>query len=123
MEKDTFSCLLISDFTIENFSRLLTNDQEFPQTIVTTAPYGQVFPVLLDDNHDCWNWDYDYCIVWTQPQGVIESFLNILNYQSMDLNVVFKQVDKYLSALSKRNEMARLQSCIWAGKTAWVLKR
>ncbi len=98
--KGTYNCLLISDFTIENFSRLLTNDQEFPHVDVTTAPFGQVYPVLLDNKHDCWNWEYDFAVVWSQPQGVIESFLHVLNYQSMESKLILEQVDEYLSALS-----------------------
>jgi FkbH-like protein len=105
--KDANTCLLISDFTIENFARLLTYDQELPQVDVTTAPFGQVYPVLLNDKHDCWNREYDFAVVWTQPQGVIESYLDVLNYQPIESKIILEQVDAYLSAISNITHKVR----------------
>jgi hypothetical protein len=63
-----------------------------------------------------WNWEYDFALVWTQPQGVIESFLHVLNYQSIESKIILEQVDEYLSALSNITHKVR-----FVFVTTWVV--
>jgi len=100
METKIYRCLLISDFTIDNFAGLLSNDEESPEIETFTSPFGQVLPVLIDENNDCWKREYDFIVVWTRPQAVVESFNDILRFKMVDTQKLFSEVDNYLSVLS-----------------------
>ena len=75
-----YKSLLISDFTIDNFAGLLTNNTDYPLVDATVAPFSQVMPLLLDDNHEIWKSEFDCAVVWTQPQAIIKSFNKLLQF-------------------------------------------
>ncbi len=92
-------CLLISDFNVENFASLLRNDDSLPLVDATVGPFGQVAPLLLERSHECWSSNSDFAIVWTQPEGVVESFRLFLDCQGASLNRLLEEVDEYSSLL------------------------
>ncbi len=99
MDKQKYRCTLVSDFNINNFSGYLSNDDDFPIVEATVAPFGQVIPVLIQRDLECWRSDPDLAVIWTQPEGVIKSFDHILMYENVSIERVFKEVDGYSSLL------------------------
>jgi len=100
MERKTYRCLLISDFTIDNFAGLLSNDEKSPEIETFIAPFGQIMPVLIDENNDCWKREYDFVVIWSQPQAVMEAFDDVLQFKMIDTDKLFSEIDNYLSVLS-----------------------
>lgn len=100
MSKDEFRVLLISNFNVAVFANYLNNDEDSPFINATAAPFGQVVPVLIDKNLECWEANYDYVIVWTQPESVIESFKRMANYQNVSVNEILDEVNDYYRALT-----------------------
>jgi len=99
-----FTGVLISDFNIGNFSVCFGNSGEFPEVRVVPAPYGQVMPLLIERERECWQNHADFAVIWTQPQSVIPSFLKALNYQTVSLQDILKEVDEYASLLRNLKE-------------------
>lgn len=97
MDKQEYRCLVISDFNITNFAGYLSNDNDLPAINTTVAPFGQVIQVLIRENIECWQNNPDFAVIWTQPQGIVESFNQILNYQHVSIDTIFKEVDEYSS--------------------------
>ena len=93
------SCILISDFTIDNLAGYLNNDKDVPKVKSIVSPYNQVFRVMVDENLECWLHNPDVAIVWTQPENVIESFSHILNFRSIPIEDIFEEVDRFSSLL------------------------
>ena len=80
MENRVYKCLLISSFNIDNFAALLTKDKENPALEISIASlFDQVSQVLLDQQNKLWEQNYDFGIIWTQPEKVIKSFVVLLN--------------------------------------------
>ena len=116
MQSKKYQGILLSDFTIENLAGMLNNDPEPPVIETCTAPFGQVMTLLLDENHKSWQKKYDFALVWTQPQEIIESFKNMLNYESSDIKAILKQVDEYCDALQYLSNRVNISFV-----TNWVL--
>lgn len=104
MDKQKFNGLLISDFNMDIFSGYLNNNEDFPKVVVTVAPFGQIIPVLVDKNLECWKFKHDFAIIWTQPEGVIKSFEEVLNYQCVSIDKILREVDEYSQALMNLQE-------------------
>ena len=100
MNKDQVRTILISDFNLENFSGYLKNDSQSPKIDPSIAPFGQVSQVLIDEKLECWQEYKDLAIVWTQPEGVIDSFRKALDFNSITLEKVLEDVDAYSEALT-----------------------
>lgn len=100
MNKDQVRTILISDFNLENFSGYLKNDSQSPKIDPSIAPFGQVSQVLMDEKLECWQECKDLAIVWTQPEGVIDSFRKALDFNSITLEKVLEDVDAYSEALT-----------------------
>jgi FkbH-like protein len=106
MAKKQYSCVLVSDFNLENFAGYLANDPEFPKLNPISAPYGPPVSALLQKDASCWQNPVDVAVIWTQPQSVISAFNKLLRYEQVPLRKVLQQVDEYCSLL--------------AGMSAWV---
>jgi len=79
---------LISDFNIANLAGFLANDSEEPVVEVTVAPFGQAIPILMNGDHTIWGGDPFFAVVWTRPEGVIESFSRLTGHQPEDEKTV-----------------------------------
>src|SRR3990167_6475372 len=99
MSKNEYSCILISDFNIDNFAAYLNNDKDPPILKSIVAPFGQVAQVLVDKNLKYWKEKVDFAIVWTRPEAVIRSFNQVINYESISLDNIYEDVDEYASLL------------------------
>lgn len=91
--------LLISNFNSGNLAGYLQKENDAPGVEVTVAPFGQVMPVLMQPNLDCWQGRPDFAVVWTQPESVIESFRPVLAYQNSSIEAILAEVDEYCSLL------------------------
>lgn len=116
MGRKEYKCVLISDFTIGNFANYLSNDQDSPTVKSIIAPFGQVVQALVDENMECWENSPDFALVWTRPEGVIESFSRLLNYQNALSERILEEVDEYSSLLL--NAHRRVKNLF---VPAWVL--
>jgi len=99
--------LLISDFNIENLSAYLTNDQGIPSIESVIAPYGQVAQTLLDASQPCWQTELDFMVVWSRPEGVIESFQKLLAASPIDEGRLRNEVDDYCQKVAIASRRVR----------------
>ena len=117
MAKREYRSLLVSDFNVDNLAGYLLNDENLPRIKPIVAPYGQIIQVLTNDNLECWQEHPDFALIWTQPQSIIESFNRLLNYESVALNRILEEVDKYCTLIT--NSMDRSHFSIGARILKW----
>ncbi|MDR4484793.1 MAG: HAD-IIIC family phosphatase [Nitrospirales bacterium] len=101
MNNPKFAGVIISDFNISNLGGYLSNDPESPLIEAVLAPYGQVVPTLTQGDLACWRNDPDFAVIWTRPEGVIDSFQKILRYEKVSIDKVLDEVDEYCALLKQ----------------------
>jgi FkbH-like protein len=93
-------CVLISDFNIENLAACLRNEaQELPFE-VTVAPFGQVAQILADPLADAWQSRPDVAVIWTQPEGVIRTYADLLQIGTVPLDALLAEVDAFAARIA-----------------------
>jgi FkbH-like protein len=112
------TAILISDFTIDNLAGYIENDSALPQVRTVVAPFGQVIQVLTNEQAECWQTEPDVAVVWTRPESAIRSFNRVLQFESVDLNEIFQEVDAYCAALCNVRSRVKLIFI-----PTWVLPR
>jgi FkbH-like protein len=115
-DKQPYTCVLVSDFNLQNFAGYLANDPEFPAIKAISAPFGQPVSTLLHKDLPCWQNTPDVAVVWTRPQSVISDFNTLLRYERVPLQKVLEQVDEYCSLLVNMSERVK-----YAFVPSWVL--
>ena len=110
MSFDPVRATLISDFNLEVFSGYLKNDPQFPIVSPFVTPFGQVMQVLMDENMKCWEQFNDLAVVWTRPEGVINSFQKALDFRPVNFEKALEEVDAFYNNddLSKIKESIEL---------------
>ncbi|UCD79425.1 MAG: HAD-IIIC family phosphatase [Desulfobacterales bacterium] len=116
MDKQPFTCVLVSDFNLQNFAGYVANDPEFPGIQPITAPFGQPVATLLNRELACWQNEPDVAVIWTRPQSVVPAFQALLFYEQVPLQKVLQQVDEYCSLLVNMSERVK-----YAFVPSWVL--
>jgi FkbH-like protein len=81
-ESNARRVLLAGDTTLDPLGRLLERGQETPRLQTSSAPYGQVFQILLDPGHPAWEFRPDVLVVWTTPQLTLPSLERLLRFDS-----------------------------------------
>ena len=71
--------VLVSDFNIEPLYGYLKNNKQAPSVISIVAPMGQVIQTLVDTDNEIWSEYHDFALVWTRPEGVLNSFARALD--------------------------------------------
>jgi FkbH-like protein len=99
MDKQPYTCILVSDFNLQNFAGYVTHNPELPNLKAITTAFGQPVSTLIDPDLPCWQNTPDAAVIWTQPQSVIAAFNSLLNYEQIALQNVIEQVDEYCSLL------------------------
>ena len=99
MKKDKLRCALISDFNADIFSGYLNNDESLPVLDTTVAPFGQVMPILMQEELEYWKGDYDFIVIWTRPEGVIKSFNDLLTFKPSSIKDILSEVDQFADIL------------------------
>ena len=116
MDKQQYTCVLVSDFNLQNFAGYLAHDPEFPKLKAITAPFGQPVSTLLHKDLPCWQNTPDVAVIWTQPQSVISAFSALLRYEQVPVQKVLQQVDEYASLLVSMSTRVK-----YAFVPSWVL--
>jgi FkbH-like protein len=107
MKNNQLKAILLSDFNASNFCSYLNNDGDPPSLRVENAPYGQVIPQLLALDGEFRKKNYDFAVVWTQPEKVIEPFNRCLNFQAVTIEEVLQEVDTYSELLQNLLDSAK----------------
>ena len=100
MNENKFRSVLISDFNIDILSGYLNNDESLPVVETTVATFGQVIPLLMQENLEYWNDDFDFTLIWTRPEGVINSFNDLLANKNPSIKDILNEVDQFAVLLS-----------------------
>lgn len=104
MDKQQYTCVLVSDFNLQNFAGYVGTDSEFPNIKTVEAPFGQPVSNLLHKDLPCWQNTPEIAVIWTQPQSVISGFNALLRFEQVPLLKVLQQVDEYCSQLVNMSE-------------------
>jgi FkbH-like protein len=99
LNKEKFRCVLISDFNADIFSAYLSNDEDLPLVTTTVAPFGQVMPLLMQEDLEYWEGGFDFTVIWTRPEGVIKSFNDLLACENPSIKEILGEVDQFTSLL------------------------
>lgn len=94
-------CVVLSDFNIDNFNALLTNDNSKPEVKVISTRFGQIHQYILDSENDCWAESPGSAIVWTRPEIAAPSFGRLLQYETVERESIIREVDDYSELLLK----------------------
>lgn len=116
MNKQPCTCVLVSDFNLQNFSGYLAHDPEFPVIKPVSAPFGQPIATLLNRELPCWQNTPDFAVIWTRPHSVVSAFEALLNYETVSLKNILQQVDDYCALLVNLSERVK-----YALIPSWVL--
>jgi FkbH-like protein len=116
MDKKPYTCVLVSDFNLQNFIGYAANDPELPNLKPIAAPLGQPVAALLNEAAPHWQDTADAAVIWTQPQSVSSAFNALLRYEQVPVGKALQEVDAYCSLLV--NLSARVR---YAFVPSWVL--
>ena len=104
-EQDVRRVLLVGDTTLDPLGRLLEKNQEEPQIEVTSAPYGQIYQILLDGSHPAWSSKPDTLIVWTAPELTLPAFARLLRFEfespSTEYDEALREAERFAEAILK----------------------
>lgn len=103
-DKTGYQCLLVSDFNIEQFSRLLENNGSPPFIQPQLAPFGQVQQVLANPGGHMTPEAADFSFVWCFPESVVPEFERATRGDPVDLERLLTQVDDYADRLIRFGE-------------------
>lgn len=107
MSQKKYTCLLLSDFNLDNFAQYLTLDKESPQIDLKKAPFGQVRQILIDHSSEYWSGRPDCAVIWTSPAGIFSSFSEMLNFKNISTKQVFQEIDEFSSLLLSVSEKVK----------------
>jgi FkbH-like protein len=87
---------LISDFNLETLGHYLENDGSSPHLSVVPAPFGQVFPALLQPSQ---SGPSDFAVVWTSPGKMVPAFAAALDNTAVSEDAVVSEVRQFADCL------------------------
>ncbi len=99
MDKQPYTCVLVSDFNLQNFIGYAANDPELPDLKPIAAPLGQPVATLLDKAAPHWQDSPDVAVIWTQPQSVSSALNALLRYEQVPVRQALQEVDEFCSLL------------------------
>ena len=91
--------ILISDFNISNLGGYLQNDDDSHSVNIDIAPFNQIFHSLTEHNASIYQNNYDFVLIWSQPEKISNFFNNMLNYQTTPIEKIFQEIDQFTSIL------------------------
>jgi FkbH-like protein len=106
VSESAVKALLISDFNVDAFAGILSNDDD-PAIESVVAPFGQVMPTLVERSLGCWESKPDFAVVWTRPEGVIGAFSLALDHERVASEEILLEVDEYSSLLLRLCDSVR----------------
>ena len=99
--------LLISDFNIENLASYLKKEPNAPAIESVSVCYGRVSQTLLDDAAPIWSERPDFVVAWTRPEGVLQTFGDLLSCSPVSDQDLNREVDSYAAALLRASKRTR----------------
>src|SRR5205085_11549334 len=99
--------LLISDFDIENLASYLKKEPNAPAIESVSVCYGGVSQTLLDDAAPIWSERPDFVVAWTRPEGVLQTFGDLLSCSPVSDQDLNREVDSYAVALLRASKRTR----------------
>jgi predicted enzyme involved in methoxymalonyl-ACP biosynthesis len=110
--KQLQNLLLVGDTTLDRFARQLEANQDGPSLKAFAAPFGQIYQILLDAEHDVWSSDPDVLVIWTAPEITLPSFAEALRFESNASDHtqerVLAEVDQFADAVLKASSRVRM---------------
>src|ERR1700761_6506850 len=95
--------LLVGDTTLDPLGRLLERSQDAPALKTSAAPYGQVFQILYDENHEAWSIQPEILVVWTAPELTLPSFAKLLSFEFQspadEYDAALREVEQFANAV------------------------
>jgi FkbH-like protein len=88
-------CVLLSDFNAATLAGYLGNDAGAPRLDTHVVPFGQLLPAMLGADHEAWRERADVVVVWTRPEGVLESFGALLEQRPVPADILLEEVDRF----------------------------
>jgi len=95
---------LISDFNLETLGQYVRNDTSAPVVSVSSAPFGQVFPTLLEPSP---SGPSSFALVWTIPEKLVPTFAAALNYVAISEERLIAEVREFADCLRKAQKHFR----------------
>ncbi|MBR0875129.1 HAD-IIIC family phosphatase [Bradyrhizobium tropiciagri] len=89
---------VVSDFNAELVARYISADRSMPACAATSAPYGQVFQVLSNEEAVAPD---TVALIWTRPEGVIPEYAKLLAGQQAEPDRLDAEIDAF-AAMIKR---------------------
>ena len=99
MNSDVFNLRLVSDFNIETLGRYLDNDASWPRVAAAMAPFGQIFPSLLESAER--ESEQDFCFIWSSLEGAVPSSRKMLDFDLVDRDALFAEVSYFAECVKK----------------------
>ncbi len=94
-------CLILTDFTADNFLNILRNLDSEDRYEFEVAPSNQPLALLLDQNNAVWQGHLDIAIVWTRPEALFAQFQRLMQYEAIDEHLLLQEVDRFIECLQK----------------------
>ena len=95
-ESTSLKVHIISDFNLETLGHYLANGDGTPKVSVSVAPFGQVFPALLQPAHAE---STDFAVVWTCPEKVVPAINDALNGIVVSQDRVMAEIHQFADCL------------------------
>ncbi len=112
MEEAVRQVLLVGDTTMDPLGRLLERGDNEPRLRTSSAPYGQVFQILLDGTHPLWASKPDILVVWTAPNLTLPSVARLLRFEfesaTAEHEAALREVAQFADAVIKASKRVGL---------------
>ena len=108
MPDQTSNCLLLSDFNVQILVNYLEADERLPTFTTTTGSFGQVEQALLDSGSPVWQPTPECTMIWTRPQAVVPTFLDVLDFAEFSMQTLLSEVDKFAALVARSAERSRI---------------
>lgn len=95
---------LISDFNLETLGHYLANDSAGLQLSVSSAPFGQVVPALLQPASAQ---PADFALVWTSAAKIVPSFADALDSMAVVEDRIFAEIHQFADCLRQARQHFR----------------
>src|SRR5207248_369297 len=91
----------------ENLASYLKKELNAPAIESVSVCYGQVSQTLLDDAAPIWSERPDFVVAWTRPEGVLQTFGDLLSCSPVSDQDLNREVDSYAAALLRASKRTR----------------
>jgi FkbH-like protein len=91
--------ILLSDFNVDGLVGFFNNDPNLPKINTVSLSMAQIIPTIIQKDLPIWDQQYDFGVIWTQPQSVIENFNDTLMLRPSEISSIMEEVEAYANLL------------------------